>query len=82
MYGDLLNFYFHCCEVLESRYFTAAEVKSQIKGDIDSIVKSFSSNLDNLDKAINAGTHDLLHRLSTIEIHREGEWTLKAARKT
>ncbi|KAI7265267.1 hypothetical protein KC343_g3313 [Hortaea werneckii] len=79
VYGDLLNFYFHCREVLESRYFTAAEVKSQIKGDIDSIVKSFSSNLDNLDKAINAGTHDLLHRLSTMEIHREVQELLKEA---
>ncbi|KAI7363340.1 hypothetical protein KC354_g6557 [Hortaea werneckii] len=77
VYGDLLNFYFHCCEVLESRYFTAAEVKSQIKGDINSIVKSFSSNLDTLDKAINIGTHDLLQRLRNMEIYREVQELLK-----
>ncbi|KAI7083268.1 hypothetical protein KC356_g7725 [Hortaea werneckii] len=77
VYGDLLNFYFHCCEVLESRCFTGAEVKSQIKGDTDSIVRSFSSNLENLDKVINAATHDLLYRLSTMEIHREIQELLK-----
>ncbi|KAI7547328.1 hypothetical protein KC331_g5078 [Hortaea werneckii] len=85
VYGDLFDFYFHCCKVLESRHITRNEVRSRIRGEIDQIVKSFSCHLDSLDKSVNFDTYGLsvdtnvvLHRQDVRDQDKEVQGLLRA----
>ncbi|KAF2213430.1 hypothetical protein CERZMDRAFT_83605 [Cercospora zeae-maydis SCOH1-5] len=52
MYGDILDFFVHRCELLKSRNYLLASVKSKMHSNIATIVESFVHHIDRLDKCM------------------------------
>jgi hypothetical protein len=73
VYTDLLDFFFHCCELLKARHYPLAVARSSMHSKIANIVKSFSQHIEALDKSIIAATKDIVNQLAEKDINREGK---------
>ena len=73
MYTDLLDFFFHCCELLKARHYPLAVAKSKMHSKIGTIITLFSQHIEVLDKSIIAATKEIVNQLAERDINREGK---------